>query len=110
MSPKKDKNQEIESFLEKIKKQGRSSPAGMCWNDFFIFLKKFKQPDDTDPPVPLILAASGESDASKHFRLSNQLYWAFDHGCLDEALAFIKNLNPDKWNLGSIEEWNNSSY
>ena len=64
-------DQVIETFLNQSKKEGRSSPAGMYWNDFFTFLKKFKQSSEPDPPVPLILAASCESDASKYSRLKN---------------------------------------
>lgn len=102
--------QEIKSFLDEVKKDGRSSPSGMYWNDFFMLLKKYKQPSDPDPPVPLILAASGESDASKHHRLSKQLEWALEHGCLKEAIAFLNALSPDKWNSGTLENWNKDSY
>jgi len=103
-------NNKIESYLESIKEEGRSSPAGMHWNDFFLFLKKFKKNDHTDPPVPLILAASGESDATKHRRLSHQLYWALDNGCVDEALSFLKNLDAAKWNSCTAESWYDSNY
>ncbi|HOO50073.1 MAG TPA: hypothetical protein PLK94_02175, partial [Alphaproteobacteria bacterium] len=96
----------IEFFLNEIKGEGKSSPAGMYWNDFFLFLKKHKSHNEPDPPVPLILAASGESDASKHFRLSEQLYWAADHNCLDEAIKFLKNISSEKWNKGALEDWN----
>ena len=93
-----------------MKEDERSSPSGMYWNDFFIFLKEFKHPDEPDPPVPLILAASGESDASKHLRLSKQLHWALDHDCLDEAIDFLRNLSSDKWNLGPLDTWNKEYY
>ena len=102
--------QKIEAFLYEIKEEGRSSPAGMYWNDFFIFLKNFRNPEESDPPVPLILAASGESDASKHERLSVQLEWALDHHCLDEAIEFLNKLSRDQWNSGSLENWNKSGY
>ena len=49
-------------------------------------------------PVPLILAASGESDRSKHQRLSDQLDWAIANGCFDEAIEFLENLDENKWN------------
>ena len=78
----------------------------MYWNNFFILLKTFKQPGDLDPPVPLILAASGESDASKHLRLSKQLQWALDHDCLNEAIDFLRDLSFDKWNSGPLDTWN----
>ena len=101
--------QDIDNYLGIIKKEGMSSPAGMYWNDFFSLLKQYKVHNEPDPPVPLILAASGESDASKHFRLSEQLYWAADHNCLDKAFEFLKNLSSKKWNRGPLEDWNKPS-
>lgn len=100
----------IESYLKAIKEEGRSSPAGMHWNIFFLFLKRFKKTNHSDPPVPLILAASGEPDAAKHLRLSHQLYWALDNGCINEALSFLKNLDSDKWNSCPAEKWYESNH
>ena len=82
----------------------------MYWNNFFIFLKTFKQTDEPDPPVPLILAASGESDASKHLRLSMQLQWALDHDCLNDAIEFLRNISSDKWHSGSLDNWDKENY
>ena len=103
-------NPKIESYLKTIKEDGRSSPVGMHWNDFFNFLRGLKKADHPDPPMPLILAASSESGATKHLRLSYQLYWALDNGCIDEALYFLENLEADKWNTCSGEKWHESSY
>jgi len=102
--------QKIETFLNEIKEDGRSSPAGMHWNEFSMFLKSFREQGESDPPVPLILAASGESAASKHNRLSKQLEWAMDYHCLDEAIAFLEKLGSDKWNSSSPENWHKSHY
>lgn len=102
--------QKIEDFLYEIKEEGRSSPAGMYWNDFFKFLKSFENSKESNPPVPLILAASGESDTSKHQRLSKQLEWALEHHCLDEAIEFLNKLSRDQWNSGSLENWSKNSY
>jgi hypothetical protein len=103
-------NNDIECFLAGFKKEGRSSPTGMYWNDFFVLLKEYKLHNEPDPPSPLILAASGESNASKYFRLSEQLRWSLDHGCLNEALSFLNKLSPDKWNMGSIKDWDKCNY
>ena len=103
-------NQRISAFLEQIKAEGRSSPTGMHWNDFYGLLKSHKKQNGSDPPAPLILAASGESNASKHQRLSKQLEWALDHHCLDEALSFLTRLHSDQWSSGSLEKWNENSY
>jgi hypothetical protein len=102
--------QEIETFLNEMKVNERLSPSGMYWNDFFIFLKSFRQSGETDPPVPLILAASGESDALKYLRLSKQLQWALDYDCLNEAINFLRNISPDKWNSGTLDNWNKENY
>ena len=104
------RNNTVEYILTSIKKEGISSPTGMYWNDYFLFLKKNKDHKDSDPSVPLILAASGESDASKHYRLSEQLYWAADYNCLDEAIEFLKNLSSEKGDSGSFEGWNKTGY
>ena len=54
----------------------------------------------------LILAASSESNQSKHERLSEMLSWAIRHSCLDAALAFLEKLPEENWNTGSHEDWN----
>jgi hypothetical protein len=60
--------------------------------------------------MPLILAASGEADSTKHQRLGEQLHWAQEHGVLVEALQFLNALQPDQWNWGTAENWHRSSY
>lgn len=102
--------QGIAAFLKRIKADERSSPSGMHWNDFFLFLREFKRSGEPDPPVPLILAASGESHASKHLRLQKQLEWASDHDCLEEAIDLLRNLSPDKWNSGHLDTWSKEYY
>jgi hypothetical protein len=101
--------QKIQTFLDDIRKDGKSSPTGKYWNDFYEFLKEAKNTGEPDPPKPLILAASGESDESKHNRLLQQLQWALDQSYLDEALNYLKRLSID-WNVGSLDDWNKSSY
>jgi hypothetical protein len=100
----------IEQYLRQIKAQGQSSPAGMHWNDFFNFLCSKQKPGQKKPPVPFILAASGESNASKHRRLAEQLVWAEAAGCIDEALACLGAIPIENWNTGSPERWNKESY
>ena len=60
--------------------------------------------------MPLILAASGEADASKHCRLSKQLFWAHDNACLDEALAYLNGIPADEWSVGSPGQWHQEFY
>ena len=60
--------------------------------------------------MPLILAASAESNASKHQRLAEQLRWAQKTGVLEGGLQFLIDLQPDQWNEGTVESWQRSSY
>jgi hypothetical protein len=100
----------IERFLGAIKAEGRSSPAGMSWQKFYDFLRNKGQPGAKKPPVPLILAASDESDASKHVRLSGQLEWARENGCLDEAIGYLEAIPADQWNTCPLDRWEQDSY
>jgi len=101
-------NPVVESFLGKIKSEGRSSP--MHWNDFYNFLCSKQQPGQRKPLVPFILAASAESDASKHRRLAEQLHWAEESGCVEDALLYLKSIPSEKWNTCSAEQWNQDNY
>lgn len=97
--------QEKERFLAAIKAEGRSSPAGMHWQGFHEFLRRSRGPDSSDPPVPLILAASGASHHAKHGRLGEQLDWAIANGVFREALVFLRGIPAENWNIGSTGKW-----
>ena len=98
----------IEEFLAALKADGRSSPKD--WHRFHLFLQSKKKPGQKDPYVPLILAASDESNASKHRRLSAQLYWAQENGCIEDALRYLSNIPVEEWNSCPLEQWNQESY
>jgi|MTBAKSStandDraft_1061840.scaffolds.fasta_scaffold04467_4 hypothetical protein len=98
----------IEHFLAKLKTDGRSSPSD--WHQFYLFLKARTLSNQPPPPMPLILAASDESNASKHRRLGEQLEWAYVNQCLDEAIWYLKKLSAHQWNSCSIENWHKSGY
>ncbi|MGH7964663.1 MAG: hypothetical protein ACRERD_23100 [Candidatus Binatia bacterium] len=100
----------IERFLDAIKAEGRSSPTGRYWHTFWELLQTMKKPDSKKVPVPLILAASGESNGSKLRRLSAQLEWALENGCLDEAIKYLQAMPNDQWNSGPLEQWERDSY
>ena len=101
-----------QQFLETIKSLGRSSPTGKYWAEFHALLKRHGRAGEAKgPPVPLILAASGESDRSKHDRLAHQLLWAIDHGCFAEAVTYLEGLADDEqWNIGSADSWDQDYY
>jgi hypothetical protein len=101
----------IDNFLGRIKAEDRSSPAGQHWAAFHELLcSHARRLDVRRPPMPLILAASGESDSSKYRRLAEQLHWAQANGVLAEALRFLTDLAPDQWNEGSTENWHRTFY
>lgn len=100
----------IAATLSEYKAAGRSSPAGLAWHEFWSWLSAAKPADTPNPPPPLILAASGESDASKHRRLRQQLEWADRHDLLDEAIARLVAIPIEQWNASSPESWNQDSY
>jgi len=101
-------NDEITRYLAEIKLKGQSSPAGQWWDEFYSLLQKYASKKSAKLKMPLILAAARESNSSKHFRLSEQLYWAAENGCLEQAFSYLNNLSADKWNTGKIENWNKS--
>jgi hypothetical protein len=103
-------NGTIEQFLNEIRLDGRSSPAGFHWHRFFEFLQTKKTESRGDPPVPLILAAAGESNARKHERLAQQLEWALRHSILEEAIRFLQQIPVDRWNRGPLSTWNTDTY
>jgi len=100
----------VAEFLSHLMTQGRSSPDGMSWHRFHQFLARKKSAGRDDPPAPLILAASGESNGSKHRRLASQLEWALENKCLDEALQFLREVPADQWNSGWLERWEEDGY
>ncbi len=100
----------IEDLLITLKADERSSPAGAHWQKFWEFLGESATPDDKSPPVPLILAASGASDDTKHKRLGAQLAWAEKAGCLAQAIEALTAIPPENWNHGSSVQWNQDSY
>ena len=60
--------------------------------------------------MPLILAASGESDDDKHNRLRSQLAWALENGCLEEAIRYLEKIPVEKWNASTFDQWYRESY
>jgi len=95
----------ITAYLARCRNAGRSSPDGSAWHDFWTRLSAAKPAGMSNPPVPLILAASGESHGSKHRRLREQLEWADRSGLLDLALSWLSAVPPDKWNVAGLDDW-----
>lgn len=101
-------NEKRDDFLAALKASCRSSPQD--WNGFHLFLMSKKLSGQKNPPVPLILAASCESNATKHDRLTAQLLWAEENRCLEEALQYLKAIPNEEWNSCSPGNWFQSNY
>lgn len=98
----------IEKLLADLKAEWLVCP--IHWHEFHSLLVRLKPADAANPPVPLILAASAESAASKHSRLAMQLRWANACGKLNEALDFLLGLQPSEWEQSSASDWNMDHY
>lgn len=98
----------IEGFLAELKANWRSSPDD--WHKFYLLLKAKQKIWQKPPPPPFILAAYGESSASKHDRLTEQLNWAKESGCIDDAFFYLKNLSVGQWSSCSSELWLKENY
>jgi hypothetical protein len=102
--------QRIEEYLASLKVEWRSSPSGLQWHRLLELLEAHSSSADDRPPPPFILAASGESNASKLYRLGEQLRWAAEHSCLDVALTYLDTVPLEHWNIGAPGRWDRSSY
>ena len=102
----------VDQYLAKLERERRSSPAGRYWHDFHSALARIGGADAQDhpPPPPLVLAAAGESDATKLQRLGEQLRWAQRRDMLARAIELLERLPADVWNRGSAEQWHRDAY
>lgn len=100
----------IDQLIQTMEAERRSSPSPGAWGRFYQFLSSKRRPDSSPPPVPLILAASAESPASKHARLTSQLRWAEENHCSDEALRFLRDIPDEEWEVSSALEWYTDGY
>jgi hypothetical protein len=98
-------NPRIERLLNAQKAAGNYAPTN--WNDFYKFLIARKQPGHKDPLLPLILGAYGESPESKLRRVADQLQWARENDCLDDALRYVENV---PWISCPLKEWYQETY
>lgn len=95
-------------LLEELKALGFSSPAGIHWERLCqTILKYANNPLNEKLPNPLILGGSIASHSAKHERLSAQLDWADKHGCINEAIKYLKLISEDqsKWNVSNGDDW-----
>lgn len=100
----------LNQYLDGLRKRGLSSPAGYHWAEFGEWLGSRAGPAAGKVPVPLVLAASGESNARKLSRLREQLAFALRNGFLAEAIEQLAKIDEQHWNRGTPEGWHRTNY
>ena len=97
---------DIQAYLDEIKTQGRSAPAGIHWDKLCKLVRRCSKVDDDEELYnPLILGGHVASHSEKHQRLAHHLKWAERHHCLEEALAYLKVLPDEHWNRSMGDDW-----
>jgi len=89
-----------ENFIADILIEGRICPMPPHWANLWKMLPK--QPNGTEPPLPLILGAwwnTEDDDKRERFRL--HLRWADEHEALERVAEFINSLKPQDWHTES---------
>ena len=90
----------LEELLAYAKSNGRICPSVLVWEELWEMLPDKKQISDTQwqPELPVIMAAWRENpNAYRAKRLEEHIRYAAAHGILDEADAFLQNLQPESW-------------
>jgi hypothetical protein len=95
-------------YLATLRDEHRPAPWGIQWHEFFVFLES--RGIGSRPPVPLILGGSGASARTKLERLSQQLEWAEQNGCLEEALGYLGKIPLKDWNSCTPQNWDKEFY
>ena len=97
-----------DQFLESIKEKEMYCPTD--WTRFFQYVLSMAESKcggevSRRLPNPLILGGAIGNPTEKHRRLSEQLDWAIEHQCFDEALRFLTRLPDDKWEKCELAKW-----
>lgn len=100
----------LEEFIKSLRSEGRSSPGGFTWHEFWLELSKASRFPGDEPPMPMILGGSGASNDHKLAQLRAQLIWAEQHGRLADSIELLKAIPPERWNTGSDLNWYRDSY
>ena len=100
----------INAYLAGLKSEWRSSPQGIYWLRLWELLNQHARANENEPPKPFILSGSASSNASKLARLGEQLEWASEHSCLDEALLYLSGVDREFWSCCLPERWDKHSY
>jgi hypothetical protein len=89
----------LEQTFEEVQKNERICPQPLKWYELYERLPNKKRIGaGWAPPLPHILAEWVETTAElKMQRLGEHIKWASSQGCLDDILAFLKNLKEDEW-------------
>jgi len=95
----------VEEILAKLAAEERVCPRADKWHELWLMLLNLYEEGlggDIGPPAPLVLAACGESNSSKHQCLADQLRYAKENGVLDKVVSFLMSLTADEWDCGDV--------
>lgn len=91
---------ELDEILEYCRLEQRVCPLMGNWNELWKLLPQKSRDNEGrwNPDLPLILGAwFSSTDVEKRERLEVHLRWAAEHGALQPAADFLRNLRPDQW-------------
>lgn len=91
------------SLIQLVTTAGRIVPKPIRWRELWELLEgKTQQGNGSwSPPLPLILSAwSYSDDQQKRSRFFEHLYWALQHGQLEQVTDFLMGLAESDWYCG----------
>jgi hypothetical protein len=96
-------NRALLESITSIAGPGWICPQPQKWQELWDLLPvKERTGGGWNPSLPLILAAWWDAtDCSKQARFLEHLAWAETHGTIEEALDYLRKLNPSDWFRGN---------
>ncbi len=92
-------SESVESVVAYCRENNRVCPLPQQWNGLWEMLPNRTQVGaGWQPPLPLILAAWHDTPAMlKMLRLAEHIEWAAQHGALESAAQFLRELREEDW-------------
>jgi hypothetical protein len=85
----------LSDLIDYCKSNNRVCPKNIYWNAFYSLLP---DKEEKRPPAPLFVPESGMIyDSFRQLRLSDQIYWAYYTGAIEESDHFLRSLSEYQW-------------
>jgi len=93
----------LTKLLEYVRADGRICPNPQEWTALWEMLPNKKRIGPSwEPPLPLILAAWHDTPGLlKMLRLQEHIYFAAEHGVIDEIDIYLRSLKEEQWFYGN---------